>query len=66
MARIFYQQDCDLQKLAGKTVAIIGYGSPGSRTCTEPEGQPACDVIVGLYEGSKSLGKGRGSRASRL
>ena len=29
MARIFYQQDCDLQKLAGKTVAIIGYGSQG-------------------------------------
>ena len=23
--RIFYQQDCDLQKLSGKTVAIIGY-----------------------------------------
>ena len=29
MARIFYQQDCDLQKLAGKTVAVIGYGSQG-------------------------------------
>ena len=29
MARIFYQQDCDLQKLANKTVAIIGYGSQG-------------------------------------
>ena len=29
MNRIFYQQDCDLQKLAGKTVAIIGYGSQG-------------------------------------
>ena len=27
MAKIFYQQDCDLQKLSGKTVAIIGYGS---------------------------------------
>ena len=27
--RIFYQQDCDLQKLNGKTVAIIGYGSQG-------------------------------------
>ena len=26
MNRIFYQQDCDLQKLSGKTVAIIGYG----------------------------------------
>ena len=29
MARIFYQQDCNLQKLDGKTVAIIGYGSQG-------------------------------------
>ena len=27
--RIFYQQDCDLSKLNGKTVAIIGYGSQG-------------------------------------
>ena len=31
MNRIFYQQDCDLQKLSGKTVAIIGYGSQGHR-----------------------------------
>mgnify|MGYP007011776971 FL=1 len=28
MARIFYQQDCDLQKLAGKTVATQS-GSTG-------------------------------------
>ena len=27
--RIFYQQDCDLNKLNGKTVAVIGYGSQG-------------------------------------
>lgn len=27
--RIFYQQDCDLNKLKGKKVAIIGYGSQG-------------------------------------
>ena len=27
--RIFYQQDCDLEKLSGKTVAVIGYGSQG-------------------------------------
>ena len=26
-ARIYYQQDCDVNKLNGKTVAIIGYGS---------------------------------------
>ena len=29
MAKIFYQQDCDLNLLKGKTVAIIGYGSQG-------------------------------------
>ncbi|MDE5564177.1 MAG: ketol-acid reductoisomerase, partial [Oscillospiraceae bacterium] len=28
-AKIFYQQDCDIHKLDGKTVAIIGYGSQG-------------------------------------
>ena len=27
MQRIYYQQDCDLQKLANKTVAIIGGGN---------------------------------------
>ena len=26
-ARIFYQEDCDLSLLNGKTIAIIGYGS---------------------------------------
>ena len=29
MAKIFYQSDCDLGRLDGKTVAIIGYGSQG-------------------------------------
>ena len=28
-ARIFYEKDCDLHYLDGKTVAIIGYGSQG-------------------------------------
>jgi len=27
--RIFYDKDADLGRLAGKTVAIIGYGSQG-------------------------------------
>ena len=26
-ARIFYQEDCNLSLLDGKTIAIIGYGS---------------------------------------
>ena len=56
MARIFYQQDCDLQKLAGKTVAIIGYGSQGHAHVLNLK-DSGVDVIVGLYEGSKSWAK---------
>ncbi len=29
MAKIYYQQDCNLSLLDGKTVAVIGYGSQG-------------------------------------
>ena len=27
MAKIYYQEDCNLSLLDGKTIAIIGYGS---------------------------------------
>ena len=56
MARIFYQQDCDLQKLNGKTVAIIGYGSQGHAHALNLK-DSGVDVVVGLYEGSKSWAK---------
>lgn len=56
MARIFYQQDCDLGKLEGKTVAIIGYGSQGHAHALNLK-DSGVDVIVGLYEGSKSWAK---------
>ena len=29
MAKIYYQEDCNLSMLEGKTIAIIGYGSQG-------------------------------------
>ncbi|HEY8425005.1 MAG TPA: ketol-acid reductoisomerase [Limnochordales bacterium] len=29
MARLYYDADADLQRLAGKTVAVVGYGSQG-------------------------------------
>ena len=56
MNRIFYQQDCDLQKLAGKTVAIIGYGSQGHAHALNLK-DSGVNVVVGLYNGSKSWAK---------
>ena len=54
--RIFYGQDCDLQKLNGKTVAIIGYGSQGHAHALNLK-DSGVNVVVGLYEGSKSWEK---------
>lgn len=56
--RIFYQQDCDLNKLNGKKVAIIGYGSQGHAHALNLK-DSGVDVVVGLYEGSKSAAKAR-------
>ena len=55
-AKIYYQQDCDLNKLNGKTVAIIGYGSQGHAHALNLK-ESGVNVIVGLYEGSKSWAK---------
>ena len=55
-AKIFYQSDCNLSLLDGKTIAIIGYGSQGHAHALNLK-DSGCDVIVGLYEGSKSWAK---------
>lgn len=58
-ARVFYQEDCDLSLLYGKTIAVIGYGSQGhahALNAKESLGDKA-RVIIGLYEGSKSWAK---------
>ena len=51
--KIFYEADCDLSRLDGKTVAIIGYGSQGHAHALNLK-ESGVHVIVGLYEGSKS------------
>ncbi len=53
MANIYYQNDCNLSVLDGKTVAIIGYGSQGHAHALNLK-ESGVNVIVGLYEGSKS------------
>ena len=55
-AKIYYQKDCDLNKLKGKTVAIIGYGSQGHAHALNLK-ESGVNVVVGLYEGSKSWEK---------
>ncbi|MBO5002868.1 ketol-acid reductoisomerase, partial [Methanocorpusculaceae archaeon] len=56
MQNIYYQQDCDLAKLNGKTVAVIGYGSQGHAHALNLK-ESGVSVIVGLYTGSKSWEK---------
>ena len=55
-ARMFYESDCNLDLLNGKTVAIIGYGSQGHAHALNLK-DSGVDVIVGLYNGSKSWAK---------
>ena len=55
-AKIYYQEDCNLALLSGKTVAIIGYGSQGHAHALNLK-ESGVNVIIGLYEGSKSWKK---------
>ena len=56
MPKIYYAQDCNLGLLKDKTVAIIGYGSQGHAHALNLH-ESGVNVIVGLYEGSKSWKK---------
>ena len=49
-AKIFYQEDCNLALLEGKTIAIIGYGSQGHAHALNLK-ESGCHVIIGLYKG---------------
>lgn len=56
--RIFYEQDCDVNRLKGKKIAILGYGSQGHAHALNLRDSGA-DVVIGLYEGSKSADKAK-------
>ena len=58
MVKIYYAQDCDLNRLNGKTVAIMGYGSQGHAHALNLK-ESGVNVVVGLYEGSKSAQKAK-------
>ena len=53
MAKMYYEKDCDLGKLDGKVVGIVGYGSQGHAHALNLR-DSGCNVIIGLRKGGKS------------
>ena len=58
MATMYYENDCNLGLLDGKKIAVIGYGSQGHAHALNLR-DSGMDVVVGLYEGSKSAEKAK-------
>ena len=56
MAKMFYEKDTNLGLLQGKKVEVIGFGSQGHAHALNLH-ESGVDVVVGLYDGSKSWDK---------
>lgn len=56
MAKMYYEEDGNLELLKGKKVAVIGYGSQGHAHALNLH-ESGVDVVVGLYKNSKSWDK---------
>ena len=54
--KVFYDKDCDLKLIKGKTVAIIGYGSQG-HAHAQNLNDSGVNVVVGARKGGPSWGK---------
>ena len=54
--KVFYDKDCDLSIIKGKTVAIIGYGSQGHAHAQNLH-DSGIKVVVGLRKGGASWNK---------
>ncbi|WP_444906452.1 ketol-acid reductoisomerase [Microbulbifer sp. SSSA008] len=59
--QVYYDKDCDLSLIQGKTVAIIGYGSQGHAHANNLKDSGVANVVVGLREGSASWKKAEGA-----
>jgi ketol-acid reductoisomerase len=59
MAELYYDKQADLERLKGRPIAIIGFGSQGHAHAMNLK-DSGLDVRVGLYPGSKSWAKAEG------
>ena len=55
-AKVYYDADADISALDGRSIGVIGYGSQGHAHSLNLK-DSGCDVMVGLYKGSKSWEK---------
>jgi len=53
---MFYEKDCNIKKLDGKTVAIVGYGSQGHAHAMNLR-DSGVNVVIGARESGASWGK---------
>src|SRR6266436_6241832 len=53
-AKVYSDKDADLNVLKGKTLAVLGFGSQGHAHALNLK-DSGLKVIIGLYEGSKSV-----------
>jgi ketol-acid reductoisomerase len=53
-AKVYSDKDADLKYLQNKTLAVLGFGSQGHAHALNLK-DSGCQVIIGLYEGSKSI-----------
>jgi ketol-acid reductoisomerase len=56
--RIYYDQDADLARLEGRTIAILGYGIQGSAQAQNLR-DSGLTVVVGLHAGARRAGQAR-------
>jgi ketol-acid reductoisomerase len=56
MTRLFYDTDASLERLRGRRIAIVGFGSQGHAHALNLR-DSGLDVTVGLYQGSRSWQK---------
>ena len=59
MAKVYYENDADFSLIKNKTVSVIGYGSQGHAHAQNLKDSGVKNVLIGLYEGSKSAKKAK-------